>query len=101
MILLFPSGGHFPFSMVELLPVIAFCVVGFAATWRLEQGKPLAGFFAVYLLASLASFAVRNGGVFPSERVRRIIDGRDVAAHGNFEMPVWGDAFKRTTSGWA
>ena len=58
LILLFPSGGHFPFSMVELLPVIAFCVVGFAATWRLEQGKPLAGFFAVYLLASLASFAV-------------------------------------------
>ena len=48
---------------------------------------------------SLTSFAVRNGGVFPSERVRRIIDGRDVAAHGSFEMPVWGDAFKRTREG--
>jgi hypothetical protein len=58
LILLFPSGGHFPFSTVELLPVIAFCAVGFAATWRLERGKPLAGFFAVYLLANLVSFAV-------------------------------------------
>ena len=48
---------------------------------------------------SLTSFAVRNGGVFPSERVRRIIDGRDIAAHGSFEMPVWGDAFKRTREG--
>jgi mono/diheme cytochrome c family protein len=48
---------------------------------------------------SLTSFAVRNGGVFPSERVRRIIDGRDIAAHGTFEMPVWGDAFRRTREG--
>jgi hypothetical protein len=58
LILLFPSGGRFPFSFVELLPVIAFCAAGFAATWRLDRGKPLAGFFAVYLLANLASFAV-------------------------------------------
>jgi mono/diheme cytochrome c family protein len=48
---------------------------------------------------SLTSFAVRNGGLFPSERVRRIIDGRDVPAHGNVEMPVWGDAFRRTREG--
>lgn len=48
---------------------------------------------------SLTSFAVRNGGVFPSERVRRIIDGRDVPAHGTLEMPVWGDAFRRTREG--
>jgi len=26
-------------------------------------------------------------------RLARIIDGRDVAAHGIREMPVWGDAF--------
>lgn len=45
---------------------------------------------------SLTSFAARNGGVFPSERVRRIIDGRDIPAHGTTEMPVWGDAFRRT-----
>ena len=35
----------------------------------------------------------RNGGVFASVRLARIIDGRDVAAHGIREMPVWGDAF--------
>jgi mono/diheme cytochrome c family protein len=48
---------------------------------------------------SLTSFALRNGGLFPSERVRRIIDGRDTPAHGSFEMPVWGDAFRRTREG--
>ena len=48
---------------------------------------------------SLTSFAVRNGGVFPGERVRRIIDGRDIPAHGTLEMPVWGDAFRRTREG--
>jgi len=52
-----------------------------------------------HLPPSLTSFAVRNGGVFPSERLKRIIDGRDVPAHGSFEMPVWGDAFRRTREG--
>jgi hypothetical protein len=47
----------------------------------------------------LTRFAARNGGVFPSERVRRIIDGRDVGSHGDRDMPVWGDAFKRTRDG--
>jgi len=41
----------------------------------------------------LTQFSARNGGVFPSVRLARIIDGRDVAAHGLREMPVWGDAF--------
>jgi len=41
----------------------------------------------------LTQFSTRNGGVFPSVRLARIIDGRDVAAHGIREMPVWGDAF--------
>jgi hypothetical protein len=42
----------------------------------------------------LTTYTARNGGVFPSERLRRIVDGRDVATHGDREMPVWGDAFK-------
>jgi mono/diheme cytochrome c family protein len=42
----------------------------------------------------LTTFTMRNGGVFPSERVRRIIDGRDVTSHGDREMPVWGDVFR-------
>ena len=46
--------------------------------------------------ADLTQFAVRNGGIFPAERTRRMIDGREpgARAHGNLEMPVWGDAFK-------
>jgi mono/diheme cytochrome c family protein len=47
----------------------------------------------------LTQFAVRNGGMFPSVRVARIIDGREVRAHGSTEMPVWGDAFRRTPGG--
>jgi hypothetical protein len=35
--------------------------------------------------------------MFPSERVQRIIDGRDVASHGDPSMPVWGDAFRRAS----
>lgn len=42
----------------------------------------------------LTQFSSRNGGVFPSVRLARIIDGRDIAAHGVREMPVWGDAFQ-------
>jgi mono/diheme cytochrome c family protein len=41
----------------------------------------------------LTRFAARNGGVFPVGRVTRILDGSDVASHGDREMPVWGDAF--------
>lgn len=47
----------------------------------------------------LTTYTARNGGVFPSERVRRIIDGRDVAAHGDRVMPVWGDAFRAEPGG--
>ncbi len=44
----------------------------------------------------LTKYTARNGGVFPAERLRRIIDGRDVSAHGDPAMPVWGDVFRRT-----
>ena len=42
----------------------------------------------------ITGLASANGGVFPVERVRRIVDGREVEAHGDRDMPVWGDAFK-------
>ena len=44
----------------------------------------------------LTQYAARNGGLFPSEKVHRIIDGRDVPSHGIGEMPVWGDVFRKT-----
>ena len=47
----------------------------------------------------LTDYTARNGGVFSSERVYRIVDGRDVPSHGDREMPVWGDVFSRSPEG--
>jgi mono/diheme cytochrome c family protein len=55
---------------------------------RLRQGPP-----------DLTSFTARNGGIFPSERVAKIIDGRDVPSHGDRQMPVWGNAFRTSREG--
>ncbi|HEY1264096.1 MAG TPA: cytochrome c [Terriglobales bacterium] len=43
----------------------------------------------------LTRIAQRNGGKFPSRRVRTTIEGAsaDASAHGNREMPVWGPIF--------
>ena len=45
--------------------------------------------------ADLTQLAARNGGTLPRAKVYRVVDGRDVGAHGNVDMPVWGDAFRR------
>jgi mono/diheme cytochrome c family protein len=48
----------------------------------------------------LTAFARKNGGVFPSELVRTVIDGRrPVTGHGGKDMPVWGDAFQQAAGG--
>lgn len=40
----------------------------------------------------------KNKGVFPYERVVKLIDGRETArAHGSPDMPAWGDAFQKTS----
>lgn len=43
----------------------------------------------------LTQVARRNGGVFPSSRVKAVIDGSNEgpAAHGSREMPIWGPVF--------
>lgn len=49
--------------------------------------------------ADLTQITKRNKGTFPAERVAQLIDGRQaVKAHGESQMPVWGDAFSRTTT---
>jgi mono/diheme cytochrome c family protein len=54
--------------------------------------------------ADLTQIAKRNKGVFDAEKVYRIIDGREVVKpHGKTdkdksEMPVWGDAFMRSST---
>ncbi len=58
-----------------------------------EGDGPVAPFFKL-LPPDLTGLTRRSGGVFPAERTRRIIDGRDsVAPHGAREMPVWGMLF--------
>lgn len=47
--------------------------------------------------ADLTRYTGRNGGVFPGEQLRRVIDGRDVPSHGPGDMPVWGAVFRRAT----
>ena len=47
----------------------------------------------------LTKYTARNGGVFPSERLGQISDGRHVPSHGDREMPVWGDAFRSSRDG--
>ena len=43
----------------------------------------------------LTGLSLRNGGVFPRERLQQIIDGRELLKnHGEREMPVWGLWFK-------
>lgn len=42
----------------------------------------------------------RNGGKFPEERVKKIIDGREVyPVHGTRYMPVWGVEFRAAEGG--
>ena len=49
----------------------------------------------------LTRIGQRMGG-FQADKVRRIIDGRSpVKGHGGADMPVWGDAFKSTHSGFS
>jgi mono/diheme cytochrome c family protein len=45
----------------------------------------------------LTTLALRSGGVYPEERVVRIITkGNEVRGHGTEDMPAWGPAFNRT-----
>ena len=49
--------------------------------------------------ANLTLLAQRNGGVYPFDRVYRVIDGRkEVQGHGTTTMPIWGDHFRAELS---
>jgi len=46
------------------------------------------------MVPDLTRIAKRQGGVYPAEKVRQIIDGRTpMRPHGTREMPVWGYEF--------
>lgn len=45
--------------------------------------------------ADLTKLSARNAGKFPDVKVKRYIEGLDeVAAHGNRDMPMWGELFR-------
>jgi len=47
----------------------------------------------------LTQIARHQGGRFPAEQIRRIIDGRrTLPPHGTRDMPVWGHAFRLATA---
>ena len=49
--------------------------------------------------ADLTTIKRRNGGKFPTERVRQMIVGDDrLPAHGSREMPIWGPIFHQVES---
>jgi mono/diheme cytochrome c family protein len=48
---------------------------------------------------NLATLAARNGGAYPADRVRRIVEDAGPAAHGSREMPVWGPMLDRLNVG--
>jgi mono/diheme cytochrome c family protein len=44
----------------------------------------------------LTTLTRRNGGVYPRDRVQRIIDGRDdLKGHGGRQMPIWGHRYNQ------
>lgn len=52
--------------------------------------------------ADLTQIAKRAEGQFEADKVHRMIDGRNpVKGHGGADMPLWGDAFKRSGNGYS
>jgi mono/diheme cytochrome c family protein len=50
--------------------------------------------------ADLTALAQKNGGKYPAMKVTAVLSGQvDLAAHGNKEMPVWGQVFWRMSGG--
>jgi mono/diheme cytochrome c family protein len=61
---------------------------------RYAEGDGPAGAAMARAIPDLRYLAANNGGVFPRGRLEDVIDGRAfVKAHGDREMPVWGEAF--------
>jgi len=64
------------------------------------KGDGIAGSFMTPKPADLTQIANKNGGTFPFQSVVAYIDGtKDVRAHGDPVMPVWGEMF-RAESAW-
>jgi mono/diheme cytochrome c family protein len=73
----------------------------FCASCHGEKGfgdGPVSKSFSIEV-PDLTRIAKRQGG-FPEEKIRQIIDGRDLLkAHGTRTMPVWGYEFQSQSEG--
>jgi len=50
--------------------------------------------------ADLTQLQNRNNGAFPVEKVTASIEGKSrISAHGESQMPVWGEIFEKQASG--
>jgi len=58
LILLFPSGGHYPFPAAEAGAALGFCAAGIACTWRVAEARVLRPVFAAYAVAVVAVWVV-------------------------------------------
>jgi mono/diheme cytochrome c family protein len=59
------------------------------------KGDGIAGTFMRPKPADLTQIARKSGGTFPFAQVMDVIDGRNtVRAHGDPDMPVWGELFR-------
>jgi len=59
------------------------------------KGDGIAGTFMRPKPVDLTQIAKKNGGVFPFDETVKIIDGRNtVRAHGDSDMPVWGEILR-------
>lgn len=66
-----------------------------------EGTGPVAAIMRV-TVPNLRTLAQRNAGVFPEDAVTAYVDGREIeAAHGDRQMPVWGDVFRGPEQGTA
>ena len=64
-----------------------------------EGGGPVAASMRV-TVPNLRTLAMRNGGTFPADAVADYVDGRELmVAHGDRQMPIWGDVFKGSDNG--
>jgi mono/diheme cytochrome c family protein len=72
----------------------AYCAVCHATDGK--GGGPMAAALKVRP-TDLTHIAARNHGVFPRERIEKIIAGDEqvLAGHGTREMPVWGPVFSQ------
>lgn len=64
-----------------------------------EADGPVAATMRI-TVPNLRTLTQRNGGTFPTDNVAAYIDGREInAAHGDRQMPIWGDVFRGPEQG--